>query len=89
MDEHFCVTRFKKIEIVVYHDDMKAVREMLDDEVNKLTLAAFFEYCSRIDATVMVRAAGTWAKRELKRANELIDFYGIAMTKEQEKLLEG
>lgn len=69
--------------MLLYHDDMKHVVDLLNNKNKHKTRKVFFEYCYMIDVKVLLQGIKGEKTKGLKAAQKTVDSYGIAMTEEQ------
>lgn len=82
-DQYFAV-RYGDIIILLYHEDMRTVRELLFENSRKeKTLKRFLEYCYMIDVKVAFEGLNGEKTKGLKAALKFAKEHDLAMTKEQ------
>ena len=81
--EHYFSVRYGDIVVLLYHDDMKNVVDLLNNKNKHKTLKVFLEYCYMIDVRVLLQGTKGEKTKGLKAAQKTVDSYGIAMTEEQ------
>lgn len=82
--EHYFSVRYGDIVVLLYHEDMCNVRELLfrNSKKEKL-LKRFLEYCYMIDAKVALEGLNGEKTKGLKAAVKHAKEYDIWMTEEQ------
>ena len=82
MERYFAV-RYGDIVVLLYHEDMRDVRELLFENSQKeKTLKRFLEYCYMIDVKVALEGLNGEKTRGLKAAVKYVKEYDIGMTEE-------
>ena len=82
--EHYFAVRYGDIVVVLYHEDMRDVRELLFENSRKeKTLKRFLEYCYMIDVKVALEGLNGEKTRGLKAAVKYVKEHDIGMTEEQ------
>ena len=82
--EHYFAVRYGDIVVVLYHEDMRDVRELLFENSRKeKTLKRFLEYCYMIDVKVALKGLNGEKTRGLKAAVKYVKEHDIGMTEEQ------
>ena len=83
MERYFAV-RYGDIVVLLYHEDMRVVRELLFENSQKeKTLKRFLEYCYMIDVKVALEGLNGEKTRGLKAAVKYVKEHDIRMTEEQ------
>ena len=83
MERYFAV-RYGDIVVLLYHEDMRDVRELLFENSRKeKTLKRFLEYCYMIDVKVALEGLNGEKTRGLKAAVKYVKEHDIRMTEEQ------
>ncbi len=83
MERYFAV-RYGDIVVLLYHEDMRDVRELLFENSQKeKTLKRFLEYCYMIDVKVALEGLNGEKTRGLKAAVKYVKEHDIRMTEEQ------
>ena len=83
MERYFAV-RYGDIVVLLYHEDMRDVRELLFENSQKeKTLKRFLEYCYMIDVKVALEGLNGEKTRGLKVAVKYVKEHDIRMTEEQ------
>ena len=83
MERYFAV-RYGDIVVLLYHEDMRDVRELLFENSQKeKTLKRFLEYCYMIDVKVALEGLNGEKNRGLKAAVKYVKEHDIRMTEEQ------
>ena len=81
--EHYFAVRYGNIVVLLYHEDMRDVRELLFENSRKeKTLKRFLEYCYMIDVKVALEGL-KGDNRGLKATVKYVKEYDIGMTEEQ------
>lgn len=84
--EHYFAVRYGDIVVLLYHEDMRDVRELLIENSRKeKTWKRFLEYCYMIDVKVALEGLNGEKTRGLKAAIKHVKEYGVGMTEEQIK----
>ena len=82
--EHYFAVRYGDIVVLLYHEDMRDVRELLFENSRKeKTLKRFLEYCYMIDVKVALEGLNGEKTRGLKAAVKYVKEHDIGMTEEQ------
>lgn len=82
--EHYFTVRYGDIVVLLYHEDMRDVRELLFENSRKeKTLKRFLEYCYMIDVKVALEGLNGEKTRGLKAAIKYVKEHDIGMTEEQ------
>lgn len=82
--EHYFAVRYGDIVVLVYHEDMQNVRELLFKNSQKeKILKRYLEYCYMLDAKVALEGLNGERTRSLKAAVKYIKEHDIGMTEEQ------
>ncbi|MDO4340807.1 MAG: hypothetical protein Q4C91_22460 [Eubacteriales bacterium] len=82
--EHYFAVRYGDIIVLLYHENMRDVRELLFENSRKeKTLKRFLEYCYMIDVKVALEGLAGEKTRGLKAAVKYVKEHGIGMTEEQ------
>ena len=82
--EHYFAVRYGDIVVLLYHEDMRDVRELLFENSQKeKTLKRFLEYCYMIDVKVALEGLNGEKTRGLKAAVKYVKEHDIRMTEEQ------
>ena len=82
--EHYFAVRYGDIVVLLYHEDMRDIRELLLENSRKeKTLKRFLEYCYMIDVKVALEGLNGEKTRGLKAAVKYVKEHDIGMTEEQ------
>ena len=82
--KHYFAVRYGDIVVLLYHEDMRDVRELLFENSQKeKTLKRFLEYCYMIDVKVALEGLNGEKTRGLKAAVKYVKEHDIRMTEEQ------
>ena len=82
--EHYFAVRYGDIVVLLYHEDMRDVRELLFENSQKeKTLKGFLKYCYMIDVKVALEGLNGEKTRGLKAVVEYVKEHDIGMTEEQ------
>lgn len=82
--EHYFAVRYGDIVVLVYHEDMQNVRELLFKNSQKeKILKRYLEYCYMLDAKVALEGLNGERTRSLKAAVKYIKEHDIGMTEKQ------
>jgi hypothetical protein len=88
--EHYFAVRYGDIVVVLYHEDMWNVRELLlKNSQKEKTLKRFLEYCYMIDAKVAFEGLRGEKTRGLKAAVKYVKEHDMAMSEEQVRGIMG
>ncbi len=84
MNDKYFAVRYGDIVVLLYHEEMYAVRDLLyKNSIREKTLKRFLEYCFMIDVKVALEGLKGENTRGLKAALKHVKEYGIAMSQEQ------
>lgn len=82
--EHYFAVRYGDIVVLLYHEDMRDVRDLLLKNSRKeKTLKRFLEYCYMIDVKVALEGLNGEKTKGLKAAVKYMKEYDIGMTEAQ------
>lgn len=82
--EHYFAVRYGDIVVLLYHEDMRDVRDLLLKNSRKeKTLKRFLEYCYMIDVKVALEGLNGEKTKGLKAAVKYVKEYDIGMTESQ------
>lgn len=82
--EHYFAVRYGDIVVLLYHEDMRDVRDLLLKNSRKeKTLKRFLEYCYMIDVKVALEGLNGEKTKGLKAAVKYVKEYDIGMTEAQ------
>ena len=82
--KHYFAVRYGDIVVLLYHEDMPSVRELLFENSRKAkTLKRFLEYCYMIDVKVAFESLKGEKTRGLKAALKYVKEHDMGMTVEQ------
>ena len=82
--KHYFAVRYGDIVVLLYHENMQSVRELLFENSRKeKTLKRFLEYCYMIDVKVALEGLNGEKTRGLKAAVKYVKEHDIRMTEEQ------
>lgn len=69
--------------MLLYHDDMRDVVDLVNNKIKHKTLKVLPEYCCMIDVKVFLQGTKGEETKGQKATWETVDSYGIAMIEEQ------
>ena len=82
--KHYFAVRYGDIVVLLYHENMQSVRELLFENSRKeKTLKRFLEYCYMIDVKVEFEGLNGEKTRGLKAALKYVKEHDMGMTEEQ------
>lgn len=82
--EHYFAVRYGDIVVLLYHEDMRNVSELLfESSHNEKTLKGFLEYCYMLDVKVALEGLKGEKTRGLKAAIKYVGNHNIGMTETQ------
>ena len=82
--KHYAAVRYGDIVVLLYHENMQSVRELLFENSRKeKTLKRFLEYCYMIDVKVAFEGLNGEKTRGLKAALKYVKEHDMGMTEEQ------
>ena len=82
--KHYFAVRYGDIVVLLYHENMQSVRELLFENSRKeKTLKRFLEYCYMIDVKVAFEGLNGEKTRGLKAALKYVKEHDMGMTEEQ------
>ena len=82
--KHYFAVRYGDIVVLLYHENMQSVRELLFENSRKeKTLKRFLEYCYMIDVKVAFEGLKGEKTRGLKAALKYVKEHDMGMTEEQ------
>ena len=84
LKEQYFAVRYGDIVVLLYHEDMLEIRDLLfDNSRREKTLKRFLEYCYMLDVKVAFEGLKGEKTRGLKAALKYAKEHGIGMTAEQ------
>lgn len=82
--EHYFAVRYGDIVVLLYHEDMQDVRDLLFENSRKeKTLKRFLEYCYMIDVKVALEGMRGEKTRGLKAAVKYVKEHDMGMSEVQ------
>lgn len=82
--EHYFAVRYGDIVVLLYHEDMRDVRDLLFENSRKeKTLKRFLEYCYMIDVKVALEGMKGEKTRGLKAAVKYVKEHDMGMSEAQ------
>lgn len=82
--EHYFAVRYGDIVVLLYHEDMRDVRDLLFENSRKeKTLKRFLEYCYMIDVKVALERMKGEKTRGLKAAVKYVKEHDMGMSEAQ------
>ncbi|MCI5898775.1 MAG: hypothetical protein MRZ69_00260 [Lachnospiraceae bacterium] len=82
--KHYFAVRYGDIVVLLYHENMQSVRELLFENSRKeKTLKRFLEYCYVIDVKVAFEGLNGEKTRGLKATLKYVKEHDMGMTEEQ------
>lgn len=82
--EHYFAVRYGDIVVLLYHEDMQDVRDLLFENSRKeKTLKRFLEYCYMIDVKVALEGMRGGKTRGLKAAVKYVKEHDMGMSEVQ------
>ncbi|MCD8363868.1 MAG: hypothetical protein LUC98_13100 [Lachnospiraceae bacterium] len=82
--EHYFAVRYGDIVVLLYHENMPTVRDLLvKNSQREKQLKTFLEYCYMIDVKVALKGLKGDKTRGLKAATKYVKDYEIGMSAEQ------